>query len=140
MVIGVVRLVLQLPNAASLKARRSVVRSFKDRVRAKLPVTVAEVGDVERYQVATIGVAVISAQAARCEEILARAVSMARTLPDAVLADVKSELVRFGEGGQSLLGRPHDTLWPEDELRSTDSEPPLPWGPEGTGGGGGEPK
>ena len=136
MVIGVLRLVLQLPHAASLKARRSVVRSFKDRVRAKLPVTVAEVGDVERYQVATLGVAVLSAEAQRCEEILARAVSMARTLPDAVLADVKSELIHFGSGGSSLRGEIRDTLRPDP---SDGDEPPLPWGPparsEGDEGG-----
>jgi len=135
MVIGVVRLVLQLPHAASLKARRSVVRSFKDRVRAKLPVTVAEVGDVERYQVATLGVAVISAEAPRCEEILASAVRMARTLPDAVLADVKTEILHFGSGGQSLRGEPRDTLRPDPRDRN---EPPLPWGPDPGGDDEGE--
>ena len=136
MVIGVVRLVLHLPHAGSLKARRSVVRSFKDRVRAKLPVTVAEVGDVERYQVATLGVAVISAEATRCEEILARAVSMARTLPDAVLADVKSELVHFGSGGSSLRGQVRDTLRPDPDSAN---EPPLPWGRDPTTNGEGDP-
>jgi uncharacterized protein YlxP (DUF503 family) len=70
MFIGVLRLVFQIPGAASLKDRRRVVKSFKDRVRARFPVSIAEVGDLERWQVATLGVAVVSGEAARCQEVL----------------------------------------------------------------------
>jgi uncharacterized protein YlxP (DUF503 family) len=126
MIVGVLRIVLQIPEANSLKARRSVVRSFKERVRARLPVSIAEIGDVERYQVASFGVAVVSSEARRCQEVLARVASMARTLPDAVLADVAVELVHFGEGGRSLegrLGRDWETEGDEPEAE------PLPWDP-----------
>jgi hypothetical protein len=47
MYIGVLRLVFQIPGAASLKDRRRVVKSFKDRVKARFPVSIAEVGDLE---------------------------------------------------------------------------------------------
>ena len=67
-----------------------MVKSFKDRVRAKLPVSVAEVGDAEHLQLASIGVAVISNASERCDEILSAAVGMGRVLPDAVLAELKS--------------------------------------------------
>jgi uncharacterized protein YlxP (DUF503 family) len=102
MFVGVGRLVLQIPGARSIKDRRRVVKSFKDRVRAKLPVSVAEVGDTEHMQLASIGVAVISNDTSRCDEILSAAVGMARTLPDAVLADVRTEIVPFGFGGRGL--------------------------------------
>jgi uncharacterized protein YlxP (DUF503 family) len=69
--VGVGRLVLSIPGARSLKDRRRVVKSLKDRMRAKLPVSLAEVGELERYQVATLGLAVVSNEAARCSEILA---------------------------------------------------------------------
>lgn len=126
MVVGVLRIVLHIPEANSLKTRRSVVRSFKDRVRAKLPVTIAEVGDVERYQLATFGIAVVSSDPRRCQEVLARAASMARTLPDAVLTDVAVELVHFGEGGRSLQGQLGDDWEPE---QGAPGEEPLPWDP-----------
>ena len=103
MFVGVARLVIQIPGARSLKDRRRVVKSFKDRMRARLPVSVAEVGDLERYQVATLGVAVVSGEAARCDEMLSAASSMARTLADAVLADVRTEVVPFGDGGSGLV-------------------------------------
>jgi uncharacterized protein len=102
MFVGVGRLVIQIPGATTLKERRRVVKSFKDRVRAKLPVSVAEVGDTERLQVATFGLAVVSNDTARCHEVLAAALTMARMLPDAVLCDVRTEVVPFGAGGKSL--------------------------------------
>lgn len=102
MFVGVARVVLQIPGARSLKDRRSVVRSFKDRLRARLPVSVAEVGDVEVWQIATIGLATISGDRLRCEEVLSRATSMARSLGDAVVADVRSEVTSYGPGGRDL--------------------------------------
>lgn len=102
MFVGVGRLVIQIPGAQSIKDRRRVVKSFKDRLRAKLPVSVAEVGDLEALQVATVGLAVVSNETGRCHEILAAALSMARVLPDAVLCDVRTEVLPFGSGGKGL--------------------------------------
>ena len=104
MFVGITRIVLQIPGSRSLKDRRRVVKSFKDRMRAKLPVSVAEVGDLEQLQLANVGVAVISNESERCDEIISAAVGMARVLPDAVLADVRTEIVPFGFGGHSLSG------------------------------------
>lgn len=102
MFVGVGRVVVQIPGARSIKDRRRVVKSFKDRVRAKLPVSVAEVGDTDLLQVATLGLAIVSNDTSRCDEILSAAIAMARTLPDAVLCDVRTEIVPFGRGGRNL--------------------------------------
>jgi uncharacterized protein YlxP (DUF503 family) len=100
--VGVARIVLQIPGARSLKDRRGVVRSYKDRVRARLPVSVAEVGDVEHWQHATIGLAMTSSDRLRCEEVIAKAVSIARSLGDAIVADVRTEVTSYGPGGRDL--------------------------------------
>ena len=110
MFVGVARFVLQIPGARSLKDRRRVVKSFKDRVRARLPVSVAEIGDLERYQVATLGVAVVAGEANRCREVLSHAKSMAGTIADALLADVATEIVPFGAGGKGLRGGIEEVL------------------------------
>jgi uncharacterized protein YlxP (DUF503 family) len=117
MFVGVARIVIQIPGARSLKDRRSVVRSFKDRVRSRLRVSVAEVGDVESWQVATLGVAVVSRDRVRCDETLSHATSMARSLSEAVLADVRTEIVSFGRAGAGLRGGIETMLDPvrEDE-------------------------
>jgi uncharacterized protein YlxP (DUF503 family) len=104
MFVGIARFVLQIPGARSLKDRRHVVKSFKDRVRARLPVSVAEVGDVERHRVATLGVAVVSAEAARCRAVLSEAKKMAASLRGALLADSATEIVSFGGGGRGIRG------------------------------------
>lgn len=119
MFVGVARIVLQIPGARSLKDRRQVVKSLKDRLRARLPVSVAEVGDVERYQVATLGVAVVSADAARCDEVLGNAGHMARSHSGAVLADLGTEVVPFGRGGSGVRGGIEHAL---DELRDRDDD------------------
>ena len=104
MFIGVLRLVFQIPGAASLKDRRRVVKSFKDRVRARFPVSIAEVGDLERYQVATLGVAIVAGDSGRCTEVLSAVSRAAEQANDAVLADVATEIVSFGAGGSGIRG------------------------------------
>ncbi|HEV8247819.1 MAG TPA: DUF503 domain-containing protein [Polyangiaceae bacterium] len=120
MFVGVARLVLQIPGARSLKDRRRVVKSFKDRVRARLPVSVAEVGDVERHQVATIGLCVVSNDAARCSSALSAAARMARQVGDAVLADVATEITTFGHGGSGIRGGIEQALDSDDDFDDDD--------------------
>ena len=125
MFVGVGRLVIQIPGATTIKERRRVVKSFKDRLRAKLPVSVAEVGDTEALQVATFGLAVVANETGRCHEILASALGMARVLPDAVLCDVRTEVLPFGGGGKGLSSgiehalerEPFESGLPEDWKR-----------------------
>ncbi|MBI4700793.1 MAG: DUF503 domain-containing protein [Deltaproteobacteria bacterium] len=105
MYVGILRLGFQIPGARSLKDRRRVVRSFKDRLQAGMRVSVAEVGDLTSPQHATVAVAVVSNEAARCDELLASAARLAGSLRDAVLADRRTEIVSFsdscfGEGGR----------------------------------------
>jgi uncharacterized protein YlxP (DUF503 family) len=120
MFVGIARLVIQIPGARTLKDRRRVVKSFKDRVRARLPVSVAEVGDLERYQVATLGIATVSGDAARCSEVLSRVHAAASTLSDAVLADVATEVIPFGVGGSSIRGGIEQSLNRFDAGRFSD--------------------
>ncbi|MBP6835499.1 MAG: DUF503 family protein [Deltaproteobacteria bacterium] len=70
MVIGLLRLRLHLPAAHSLKDRRAVVRRAADRVRARFNVSIAEVGDQERWQVATLAVSAVSTERGHVSEVL----------------------------------------------------------------------
>jgi uncharacterized protein YlxP (DUF503 family) len=98
------RLALEIPGARSLKDKRQVVRSFKERVKSRIGVSIAEVDHHDKLQRATFGVAVVSGDAAVCEELLGRVRSMANSLPDAILADRASEVIPFGEGGGGVRG------------------------------------
>lgn len=104
MFVGVLRLVLQIPGARSLKDKRRVALSLKERLQARLRVAAAEVGNLENPRVAEIGVAVVSNEAAVCDRVLADASSMASTHPDAVLADRRVEIIPLGAGGRGIVG------------------------------------
>ena len=104
MFVGVMRFSLQIVGARSLKDKRSVVRSLKERAQSRLRVSIAEVGMLDHPQQATLGVACVSNEAAMCDKLLADVAHMAGTLPDAVLTDRATEIVPFGEGGHGVQG------------------------------------
>ena len=102
--VGVGKIILRIPGARSLKDKRMTVRSFKERVQARIHVSIAEVGELEQLQLATFGVAVVSNDAAICDEVLASVARAADTLKDGVLVDYATEIIPFGAGGGSLRG------------------------------------
>jgi uncharacterized protein YlxP (DUF503 family) len=102
--VGVMRLVLEIPGARSLKDKRQVVRSFKERVKSRIGVSIAEVDHHDKLQLAAFGVAVVSSDAGVCEEVLGKVTSMASSLADALVADRATEIIPFGEGGSGVRG------------------------------------
>jgi len=60
MTIAKLTLELSIPHAQSLKDRRQVVRSLKDKLRHGFNVSVAELDDASLWNRATLGVAAIS--------------------------------------------------------------------------------
>ena len=55
---------LSIPHAQSIKDRRQVVRSIKDKLRHSFNVSVAELDDATLWNRATLGVVALSASAA----------------------------------------------------------------------------
>ena len=51
---------LFIPHSGSLKAKRSVLKSVKDRIRNHFNVSVAEVGSQDKWQRAVLGFAALS--------------------------------------------------------------------------------
>jgi hypothetical protein len=70
MVVGVMTWELHLPESRSLKDKRQVLRSLKDRLRARFNVSTAETAHQELWQRAAISVAVVSAERAHAEQVL----------------------------------------------------------------------
>jgi uncharacterized protein YlxP (DUF503 family) len=102
MFVGVMKLSFHLPGARSLKDKRQVVRSFRDRVRGRLDVSIAEVEHLDLHQRATFGVAVVSNDAGICDELLASVASMAGNVRDAVLVDRGTEIMTIGDLGSTF--------------------------------------
>ncbi len=60
MLVGVYQLELFIPESGSLKSKRFVLKSLKDKIRSKFNVSVAEVDENERWQRAVLGIAMVS--------------------------------------------------------------------------------
>ncbi len=71
-VIGVLRIVVEIPESRSLKDKRSVVRSLRDRVQSRFRVSVGEVGSLNDIQVGELAVAVVSTDARHADQVMAR--------------------------------------------------------------------
>jgi hypothetical protein len=122
MFVGVLRICLSIVDSRSLKDKRRVVRSFKERVQARFRVSAAEVGELDHPRYAWLGVAIVANEARHCDEVLADIAAVASSLPDAVLTDRATEIVPFGHGGsgvrggiETLLDAPHRELEEGDD-------------------------
>lgn len=113
MYVGVLRVRLHIPAARSLKDRRMVVRRCVDRLRARTAASVAEVGPLDRWQVATLGVCAVSNDAAVTESQLLKALDVIEgaIVGDAVVTSQEHELRRYEDsdffGDLSVSPRAH---------------------------------
>ncbi|MEO0511775.1 MAG: DUF503 domain-containing protein [Planctomycetota bacterium] len=87
---------LAVPGAASLKDKRRVVRSLKDRLHREHQVSVAEVGAHDRATVALLGVALASGDGRRAGEVLDAVERKLRSLFDAEVTGVDRQILDGG--------------------------------------------
>jgi hypothetical protein len=93
MVIGTLQITVLVPDSQSLKDKRMVVRSITSRVRQTFAVAVAEVGDQDSWQRATIGVACISNNARHADEVCQKVLAYIENDADGVVTTSRFELV-----------------------------------------------
>ena len=57
--IGILAIDVFMPSAQSLKEKRMILKSLKDRVRNKFNVSIAELDGEDKWQTATVGISMI---------------------------------------------------------------------------------
>ncbi len=87
MVIGTLRTDLLIRESGSLKDRRRVVNSLKDRIRARFNVSVADVGDQNLWQRAVLVVAVVSNDGRFANEVLSKVLCLITSEPRVEMLD-----------------------------------------------------
>jgi hypothetical protein len=70
LVVGLITWQLSIPGCQSLKDKRMVVRSLKDRIRHRFNVSVAETGQQDVWTRAELSVAVVAGEQAFAESVL----------------------------------------------------------------------
>ena len=93
MVLGALKLTLHLGEAGNLKAKRKVVRSITDRVRAKFNSAAAEVGSNELWQRLELGFCVCGNESRHVQNQLEEITRFVERLALAEVADVRVEVM-----------------------------------------------
>ncbi len=70
MPIGLLTLEIHIPDARSLKDKRQVIRSLKDRLRGRFNVAIAELDHQDTWQRALVGVVSLSSDVGHLEQSL----------------------------------------------------------------------
>ena len=92
--IGVCRIMLHLPDSASLKDKRQVARSLSARIRNTFNVAVAEVADQELWQRLTLAVCCVSTDSAHANEMGSKVVAfIEESRQDLELLDYQTEII-----------------------------------------------
>jgi len=92
MIVGTVEIRIFLPDARTLKDKRRVLSSLKDRIRGRFNVSVAEVEDQDMIQSATLAVAQVSNDSRYVNGALDKLVDMVRNSRVARLVDYHIEI------------------------------------------------
>ena len=92
MLVGTLNVAYFLPACRSLKERRSVVNSLKERVRARSNASVSEVDAADLWQRATLAVAIVGDDGAHISQQLDAAMRILESDPRAQVLDVEREL------------------------------------------------
>ena len=93
MTVGVLQLELSITDAMSLKDKRRVVLSLKDRISHGHNVSIAEVGALDEHRRSIIGIAMVSNDRRYVEGGLSKLVDFVRTVPSVDLLDYQIELL-----------------------------------------------
>ena len=93
MTIGVLQLEIAIHDAMSLKDKRRVVKSIKDRIAHGHNVSIAEVGALDEHRRSILGMAMVSNDSKYIQGALSKLVDFVRAVPQVDLIDYQIDLM-----------------------------------------------
>ena len=127
MYVGIARLGLIVGDAHSLKEKRMVLRRIKDRVRERLHVVVNEVGELDSWQRAELGCAVVSATRQKALALIDEVVRVAMAAGGAQIASIAKDVITFDAEAVAFAGLPDDRTGSGDKAAAGDDFVPEEW-------------
>ena len=98
MIIGCCSIKFYLHGNRSLKGKRQVVRSIKDRLKKNFNVSVAEVGDQDNLQSLHIGISAISSDRTYMDGLLTKVTNAIDIMNLAEITVCETEIINLGSG------------------------------------------
>jgi uncharacterized protein len=96
MFVGMAYLVVDIPECHSLKEKRSVIRPVIKRVQSKFNVSIAEIDNLDSWQVAGIGIVCVSNSQRHIEDMLQNVIDFVeRGLDSGYVAETETDIQRF---------------------------------------------
>lgn len=141
MVIGILQFELLVHGAESLKDKRRVVNSVKDRLHREHLVSIAEIGNPDNFSVAVLGLALVGREGKHVGEVLDKILAKLRQEPYAELGDSSRQILHGVVGMDAIAQEPapsagaapraglhgHEHDYDDEMLRRAD-EPDAPGG------------
>ena len=93
MTVGVLQLELSVGDAMSLKDKRRVIKSLKDRIAHGHNVSIAEVGALDEHRRSILGLAMVANDSGYVEGALSKLVDFVRSVPTVDLIDYQIDLM-----------------------------------------------
>jgi len=92
LLVGTCTVSFHIPGSGSLKSKRLVLKSLKDRIRHKFNVSVAEVDHFDLWQRSTIAVAVVSRDGRFADRVIAKVLDLIELEADINVIDIHTDL------------------------------------------------
>ncbi|MDE0960902.1 MAG: DUF503 domain-containing protein [Planctomycetota bacterium] len=93
MKVGIIRADLQVPGSRSLKEKRHVLRSLKDRLVSRFEVSVAEVDHQDKLQRTMIGVSFVASDGKNAESRMQQIVTFIEGFTGAMVISIDKEIL-----------------------------------------------
>lgn len=93
MIVGVCTVELFISESQSLKDKRQVLHSVKDRLQGKFNLSVAEVDGQDLWQKAVLGMACVANEGSHVNQVLDQALNLIRSMPAVEVVRTQLELL-----------------------------------------------
>jgi uncharacterized protein YlxP (DUF503 family) len=93
MIVGILQVELMIYDAMTLKDKRRVVKSIKDRVAHEFNVSIAEVDALDMHRKAILGISMVGNEGKFVRECLDKVLNLIRTSRGATLVDYQMDFV-----------------------------------------------
>lgn len=91
--VGILTVILSVPNSNSLKDKRQVVKSLLDNVRNRFNISAAEIARLDSHRVAELGFACVSNDKAVINSVLDKVIDFIESNPLCEITDSQIEFV-----------------------------------------------
>ena len=95
--IAILRISLLVPGSRSLKDRRQAVKSLKERLRGRFDIACAEVGDIESWNRAVLGISYVANEKQLLVEIADEISRYSQNDPNVQVSGFDRDFLNYGD-------------------------------------------